>query len=426
MIDRFVRIFSSLRLTIVCLTLALVLVFVGTIAQVNLGLYEVQARFFRSILIYWTPPGAHWRIPVYPGGWLIGAVLLVNLLCAHIKRFGLQRRKIGLLLIHAGLIVLLVGFFFTEVFQVESQMRIATGGTKNYAEDSRRNELVVLDVTDPARDKVVAISQEVLAKGGEIPLSGLPLRLTVKRYLANSVPAGPMSEGEKIKADHGVGQHLLFTAAPNVGRMDDENKPAALIEVSAGNQTVGDWTVSTWLTKRPWCTQLQGEFGALVGTQIDGPQQFTWAGRTYQIALRAVRYYNPYAITLLEFKHDVYAGTDIPSNFSSRIHLQDPERGEDRDVVIRMNSPLRYRGQAYYQASFEEGDTVSILQVVRNPAASTPYVACSLIAIGLLTQFLMHLFGFARRKAGAMATKQTSPSRARTAPPVLAIGRSKV
>ena len=71
-------------------------------------------------------------------------------------------------------------------------------------------------------------------------------------------------------------------------------------------------------------------------------------------------------------------GTDIPSNFSSKIHLRDPARGEDRDVLIRMNSPLRYGGETYYQASFEPGDQVSILQVVRNPAAVTPYVACLL------------------------------------------------
>lgn len=64
-----------------------------------------------------------------------------------------------------------------------------------------------------------------------------------------------------------------------------------------------------------------------------------------------------------------------------------------------MNSPLRYGGETYYQASFEPGDKVSILQVVHNPAAATPYVACALICVGLLAQFLTHLFGFARRGA---------------------------
>src|SRR5208283_2616194 len=111
MIDRFVSLFSSLRLTLVCLSLALVLVFAGTLAQVHLGLYAVQAGYFRSFFVYWRPEGSHWRIPVFPGGWLIGLVLVVNLLAAHIRRFHFSRRKIGLLLVHAGLILLLGGFF---------------------------------------------------------------------------------------------------------------------------------------------------------------------------------------------------------------------------------------------------------------------------------------------------------------------------
>src|SRR5208282_17650 len=114
MMDRFVNFFSSMLLTIVCLGLALALVFAGTLAQVRLGLYVVQAEFFRSFFVYWSPAGSHWKIPVFPGGWLIGLVLLVNLLAAHIQRFHFTRRKIGLFLVHAGLILLLAGFFVSE------------------------------------------------------------------------------------------------------------------------------------------------------------------------------------------------------------------------------------------------------------------------------------------------------------------------
>ena len=46
MINRFVKCFSSLRLTLVCLCLAVVLVFAGTLAQVRIGLYAAQAEFF--------------------------------------------------------------------------------------------------------------------------------------------------------------------------------------------------------------------------------------------------------------------------------------------------------------------------------------------------------------------------------------------
>ncbi|MGA2555830.1 MAG: cytochrome c biogenesis protein ResB [Verrucomicrobiota bacterium] len=432
--NRFVKFFGSLRLTLVCLCLALVLVFVGTLAQVQIGLYAAQSEFFRSFLIFWTPPGAHWRIPVFPGGWTIGGLLLVNLLCAHIQRFQFSRRKIGLLLIHAGLILLLGGFFLSELLRTESQMRIAVGQTANFAEDSTRNELVVLDVTHPDQDKVFAVPQAVLEQGGEIRPPGLPFALRVKHYLPNSQPAGPMSgDAQKLQAANGLGQRLLFNAAPLAGRRDDENKPAALIQVLAGQQVVGDWTVSTWLTKRPWSSLLQEQFGQLLGARLDAPQSFTWAGRLYQIALRPVRYYKPCAITLLEFKHEVYAGTDIPSDFSSRIHLKDPARGEDRDVLIRMNSPLRYGGDAYYQSSFEQGDKVTILEVVHNPAAITPYLACLLVAAGLGAQFLTHLFAFARKQARP-APRTSAPSdrsdpsesgRKPSSTPALALERSQ-
>src|SRR5216684_5562643 len=80
--DRLVDFFTSLRLTVVCLALGLVLVFIGTLAQVDLGLYKAQNEFFRSFLIFWGPKGASWKIPVYPGGYLIGGVLALNLITA--------------------------------------------------------------------------------------------------------------------------------------------------------------------------------------------------------------------------------------------------------------------------------------------------------------------------------------------------------
>ena len=120
---------TSLRLTVVLLGLALILVFVGTLAEVRMGLYDAQAEIFRSFFVHWTPAGSHLRIPVFPGGWLIGLALLVNLLAAHIKRFQFSKKKAGILLIHAGLIFLLAGQFLTEMFQIESQMRLPVGGT---------------------------------------------------------------------------------------------------------------------------------------------------------------------------------------------------------------------------------------------------------------------------------------------------------
>jgi hypothetical protein len=85
-------------------------------------------------------------------------------------------------------------------------------------------------------------------------------------------------------------------------------------------------------------------------------------------------------------------------------------------VLIRMNAPLRYGGETFYQASFLPGDQASILQVVRNPAAVTPYLACTLVALGLVVQFLTHLFGFAKKQAQKTAPL---PPRAKPSAPVL-------
>src|SRR5208337_1811058 len=68
------KFFSSLRLTVVCLAFAVALVFLGTLAQVDEGLYQAQARWFRSFVVWWGPRGAGWHIPVFPGGYLIGGV----------------------------------------------------------------------------------------------------------------------------------------------------------------------------------------------------------------------------------------------------------------------------------------------------------------------------------------------------------------
>ena len=66
-LKRLLAFFSSLRLTVVCLGVGLVLVFIGTLAQVDLGLYKAQNEFFRSFFIYWGPKGTSWKIPVFPG-----------------------------------------------------------------------------------------------------------------------------------------------------------------------------------------------------------------------------------------------------------------------------------------------------------------------------------------------------------------------
>src|SRR5580658_4668497 len=89
-VRRLIRFFTSLRLTVVLLAFAIILVFIGTLAQVDEGLYNAQARYFRQWLIFGLDLFGH-KIPILlPGGYLIGTMLLANLLAAHIYRFQLS------------------------------------------------------------------------------------------------------------------------------------------------------------------------------------------------------------------------------------------------------------------------------------------------------------------------------------------------
>ncbi len=118
--------------------------------------------------------------------------------------------------------------------------------------------------------------------------------------------------------------------------------------------------------------------------------------------MRPRREYLPYSLTLKNFRHDVYPGTDIPKNFSSLVRLVHPGRGEERDVLIYMNQPLRYAGKAFYQASFGKGDTLSVLQVVENPGWLLPYISCVLVAAGLILHFVLALFRSLKRRQVAL------------------------
>ncbi|TAL01433.1 MAG: ResB protein required for cytochrome C biosynthesis [Verrucomicrobia bacterium] len=377
MLERLYRIFTSLKLTVVLLALGLILIFWGTLAQVHQGLYDVQNEFFRSFFIYWHPAGSSARIPIFPGGYFVGGLLLINLFSAHLRYYKPGARKIGIAMIHLGVVLLLLGQFLTDMLSSESTMHIRAGETKNYAEASRSFELAVVDTTDSDSDKVVAIPAKLLAGGGTIAHAEMPFTIKVKKFFVNSSLSEQSTNGfAATGADAGFGADLYWVELPHETAMDARDTPSATVEFMGKSGSLGTYLVSGFLRS----------------------QQFEADGRTYDLALRPVRFYKPFALQLIEFRHDKYAGTDIPMNFSSRVRLLRPDKGEDREINIYMNNPLRYAGETYYQASFDRDDQGTILQVVHNPSWLTPYFACLLVAFGMIWQFATHLLGFARKQ----------------------------
>ena len=377
--------FVSLRLTVVLLLLGMILVFAATLDQVNLGIWAVQEKYFRTFFVLWHVGDI--PVPVFPGGYFIGGLLLINLVTAHVYRFKRSWKKAGIELTHAGLILLLIGELFTGLFQEDFSMRLEQGRPRNYSESFRENELAIADVTDPQNDEVVAIPESFLARREAIQHPKLPFRVVVKEYYPNGViddrkpdaPVPPMSIAGR--ADKGFASQLVAFPAPMTFKQDERNLPLALVELVAPEGSQGTWLV----TAHPGLS----------------PQNFEYGGRRYTIALRFSRGYKPFTLTLLKFSHDRYAGTEIPKNFSSNIRLQTPGGADDREVLIYMNNPLRYDGYTFYQASYDPNNpNVTILQVVRNPSWLIPYIACTIMTLGLMLQFGIHLVAFlAKRRA---------------------------
>jgi hypothetical protein len=280
---------------------------------------------------------------------------------------------------------MLAGGLFTDLFAVESYVQLSAGDTKNYSEDRRRVELAVIDTSGDDLDQVTAIPDTALRHNRTIDHWSLPFRIVVRNYYQNSrlKMLSEAGEGARSIANQGPGAMIAVEPAPRATGVDERDVASAAVEILPKD----GGSLGTWL----------------VSDALGAPQTFSCGGRTWMITLRPVRYYKPYSVTLQKFTHEKYPGTEIPKNFSSRVTLVDPERSVNRDVLIYMNHPLRYRGETFYQAGFQKDDSATILQAVHNPSVIAPYVACAIVAAGLLVQFGFHLVGFARQRRSAIA-----------------------
>jgi hypothetical protein len=409
---KIVGFFTSLKLTVVLLAFSVVLVFVGTIAQADEGLYGAQAHYFKQ----WLVIGAHFfghKIPlILPGGYLLGVLLLVNLISAHIYRFEFSRKKIGIQLAHAGVIILLVGQLSTDLLSRELQMHFAEGDTRNFSESATEYELNFV-----AGDQVTAISEKILKPGNVLPpaQTGLPFAIRVKEHWHNSDInfRAPMMQNVPPLTTNGVARNFDFRKVEDVKAMDQRNVPTVLLEFSTPAGSLGAWVASDWIgdaslveAVRNGYMQMGADMAQKIANQLVAPQWIEADGKKFTFTMRPARVRHPFSLTLLKASHTTYLGTDIPKDFRSRVRIDNTQTGEKREVEISMNHPLRYGGYTYYQYQMDAGQAAqmagrtatSVLSVVRNPGWLTPYIGCAMVGAGLLIQFLYHLAGFVTKK----------------------------
>jgi len=333
---------TSMKVAVACFLMLALLTFLGTIHQVDYGLHDAEEKYFGSWgLLHEIPvtvgeKGYVLKIPL-PGAATVLTVLFVNMSSAMIllcclpvgKGFHLARR-VGVLLTHGGVLVLILGGAWIEWTEVEANLTLVEGEQGNLARMYGDWELAFWKESGNVEGyrNVIRVREDAIEaafeNGKPITVPEVGVEVTLQMWHPNA------------KYDM-----LARDAEPE------------------GYRTVSHLAKLTGIKK-----ETQHELNQPGGIKED---------------------------------YDNTAG--MARAFSSEIRLHTPGGGS-REMTIRMNKPLRYKGWTVYQKSFEQppnGPEVSSFAVVYNRGQYLPYYGTGITGVGLVVYYLLQLVDFSRR-----------------------------
>lgn len=468
LVKRTLKSLASLKLTVFLLSVSSILVFVGTLAQTGAGIWEVVDTYFRcafsrvdlSIFVPGEPSESLARLHFFfPGGFIIGGCLLVNLLSAHSLKFKINatgNRRV------TGLVVTAIGLYL--IYYLVDQ-GIKTEDIPSAYVDSYKRVLYRL-MSGLSSTTVLLIGCWLLFKkraGIVILHFGIILLLLAELVTAFYATEGTMTIAEGDSVSY-VDISRDFELAISEPEQKGKSEQSITINQSLLMANIGEWQkvegvpfefrVLQWFKNadikgretndesftglgkeyklvpvkestgveeaRVSLPGMIAEFKSLDGKPLGKyalshrmyiernpafAQDIEIDGETKKLMFRNRRDYlysrgtnTPVEVKLIDFRHDTYLGTSVAKNFSSLINLSDNEKEIDRKVLISMNNPLRYTGRTFYQQSFAPDESGTVLQVVHNPGWMIPYLCCVIVGLGMLFQFLLTLIKFSRRQ----------------------------
>lgn len=337
---------ASLKISVLGLLWLFVLTLWGTIAQVQVGLYEAQERFFYSFVLW-----VFGYIPL-PGGRFILWLLFVNLMAATLTRFIKYRKKryAGLIIVHLGLLFYLVAAFVVFHGSVESTVHLAEDQETAFSTSYHQWEIVLLN---PGTMTGHLIDVDQLLNEETVSVEALGVTLAVKEYAENARMPGS-------------GEAAVLQKLPVLGERS-QNIPA--VHLVASDQA--------------------SSFDFILFGQALNPSPLPLEGAPATIQLRRKQCRLPFTIRLDDFRVQFYPGTDMAKSYESDVTINDGAL--ERKALISMNQPLRYGPYTAFQSSYQidqMGREYSIFAVVRNGGRYLPYVSSLLVFGGLALHFL--------------------------------------
>ena len=410
---------ASLKLTVTLMALGILLVLFGTLALQDMNEFEGMKNFFRTWICFveyknFFPknffPNVIFDRPenvtggfYFPGGWIIGGLMALNLISAHAIRFRVQGTGTKLV---SGLVMLAIGGLLTwlvimlgpdkDGFEGATQIQwkdihwIVTGGIFGLViaaaaplanlEGTRRFERGLLMA---AVALLGALTVFLLYRGPEPVIDSSGLRILWQ--LLKGAFAGCVLLGGCILLFHkraGVvllhgGLLLMMSNELVVYNLHAENRLRA---------SEGESSNVLMDMKSPELAIIDTSSPTQDDVVVVPLSLLKKSGKLHDDLL-------PFDVELVKY---------LPNS------TVDPEAGNlnpatrgDRDAKIWMNNPVRYQGETFYQSDYGVGPNgvkFSVFQVVTNTAWMIPYVGCMIVAVGLLFHFSLMLVRFLKRR----------------------------
>ena len=436
--ERIFKFFSSFGLATVVLTLLLLVTWLGTLEQVEHGLYESQVKYFESMWITGIDMGCclramhirhngTWNLPVIlPGGYLLMIVLSLNMVCGGLIRLRKEAvwlgmlpvrlvtgrfsavlpvpRAIGVFIAHFSIVFMLLAGLVSMYFKHDGAVSLREGESADEFQ-SFHDSVIEVERLQPApkdgKRSVVVVDGKYFqdlstGKARTFTNAQWPFELTVMNYEEHCEPrrdaAG--SSGRQVVD----GYYLQQTA-----KLDDRGKPLGQEAWADGAMVQAKLKDGTQQEGLLW-RFAAAPFSVKVGDEVWGVSlsRRTWA--------------MPFTLRLDKFEREVHPGTENARRFTSHVTVTEGNRDQKR--IVTMNEPLRSNGLALFQQSFDMQETAggivkrSQFQVVRNPSDHWPLISCITAGIGLLIHVLWRLVRYLRRgpgETGAAPTPSASP-----------------
>ena len=363
-IKKYITIIGSPKIFSFTVIWLIVLVFIGTIVQKDIGLYAAQMDYFSS-WFKWI-----WFIPL-PSGKITMLIMFINLSCYFFRPNIFSKNKLGITITHSGVILMLLGGGLTAYFSTEGSVVIDEGNKSNFYENYYNKEFTVVDTSSPDFDRFIVFDNPLLKVNNILSDNSIPFEIEILDYYINCKPVSRIYEGgSEFK---GMAKNFFLQELPNEKEYE-KNISGIIYKILKSDSS-------------------DGIYINYIGQPIT--QTISSNTKDYMLFLRRQRAYLPFELELIDFEKTMHPGTDIAKSFSSLVNLI--EDNVPRKVLISMNEPLRHRGYTFYQASFiEEGlKQTTVLATVKNHGRLFPYISTIIMCIGILYHMF---FMFVRKK----------------------------